>query len=50
MMAGATAISIGTGNFYDPETSIKVIEGIEDFMRKNNIEDINSIIGSVEMN
>ena len=50
MMAGATAISIGSGNFYDPETSINVIKGIEEFMQKNNIEDINSIIGTVQMN
>lgn len=50
MMAGATAVSIGSGNFADPETSIKTIEGIENFMKKHNIDDINSIIGTVEMN
>ena len=50
MMAGATAVSIGSGNFYDPETSINVINGIENFMKKNEIEDINSIIGTVQMN
>ena len=50
MLAGATAVSIGSGNFVDPETSIKTIEGIENYMRKHNIEDIKSIIGTVEMN
>lgn len=50
MLAGATAVSIGSGNFADPETSIKVIDGIEEYMRKNNIEDIKSIIGDVKMN
>ncbi len=50
MLAGATAVSIGSGNFVDPETSIKTIEGIENYMRKHNVEDINSIIGTVEMN
>lgn len=50
MLAGATAVSIGSGNFVDPETSIKTIEGIENYMKKHNIEDINSIIGTVEMN
>ena len=50
MMAGATAVSIGSGNFADPETSIKTIEGIENFMKKHNIDDINSIIGTVQMN
>ncbi len=50
MLAGATAISIGTGNFLEPETSIKAIEGIEQYMKRHNIEDINSIIGKVQMN
>ena len=50
MLAGATAVSIGTGNFADPEVSIKTIEGIEKYMKKHNIEDINSIIGTVQMN
>ena len=50
MLAGATAVSIGAGNFVDPYTSIKTIEGIEEYMRKCNIDDINSIIGKVEMN
>lgn len=50
MLAGATAVSIGAGNFMDPETSIKTIEGIENYMKKHNIEDINSIIGTVKMN
>ena len=47
MLAGATAISIGAGNFIDPYTSIKTIEKIEDYMRKENIDDINEIIGTV---
>lgn len=50
MLAGATALSIGSGNFYDPETSINTIKGIEKYLEKNNIEDINEIIGSVQMN
>lgn len=50
MLAGAKAVSIGAGNFIDPCTSIKTIEGIEEYMRKNNIDDINSIIGAVQMN
>ncbi len=50
MLAGATAVSIGTGNFIEPETSIKAVEGIENYMRRHDIEDINSIIGKVQMN
>ena len=50
MLAGATTVSIGAGNFIDPYTSVKVVEGIEEYMRKCNVEDINDIIGKVEMN
>lgn len=50
MLAGATAVSIGTGNFIEPETSIKVIEGIEKYMKQYQIEDIKDIVGKVEMN
>lgn len=50
MLAGATAISIGAGNFIDPYTSIKTVDGIESYMIKYKIEDINSIIGKVQMN
>ena len=50
MLAGATTVSIGAGNFIDPYTSVKVVEGIEEYMRKCNIEDINDIIGRVIMN
>lgn len=47
IMAGATAVSIGTANFNDPLTTIKVIDGIADYMKKNNIEDINELVGCV---
>ena len=50
MLAGATTVSIGAGNFIDPYTSVKVVDGIEEYMRKCNIDDINDIIGKVEMN
>ncbi len=50
MLAGATAISIGTGNFIAPDTSIKAIEGVENYMKKHNIENISDIIGKVKMN
>ncbi len=50
MLAGATAVSIGAGNFIDPYTSVKTIEGIEDYMKKYNVNEINEIIGKVQMN
>ena len=48
MLAGATAISIGVGNFVDPYTSLKTIEGIENYMKKYNIENIIDIVGVVK--
>lgn len=50
MLAGATTISIGAGNFVDPYTSIKTIEGIEEYMKKYNIENVTDIVGKVQMN
>lgn len=50
MLAGAQAISIGAGNFINPYTSIDTINGIENYMKKHQIEDINEIVGSVKMN
>ena len=50
MLAGANAISIGAGNFMDPYTSVNTVKGIEDYMKKYNIDDINSIVGTVQMN
>ena len=50
MLAGATTISIGCGNFIDPYTAIKTIEEIENYMKKYKISDIKEIIGKVEMN
>jgi dihydroorotate dehydrogenase (NAD+) catalytic subunit len=50
ILAGATAVSIGTGNFYAPDTSIKVVNEIEDYLKRHNISDINDIIGKLELN
>ena len=45
LLAGASAIAIGAMNFANPYTTIEVIEGIEAYMKKYNIDDINEIIG-----
>ena len=50
ILAGATAISIGAGNFISPYTSVDTVDGIEKYMKKHNIDDINGIIGKVQMN
>ena len=50
MLAGANAVSIGAGNFINPTTSLETIAGIENYMKKHNIQDINEIVGKVQMN
>jgi dihydroorotate dehydrogenase (NAD+) catalytic subunit len=47
ILAGATAISIGTANFTDPRVSEKVVAGIVDYMEKYNVKDIKELIGAV---
>ncbi len=48
IMAGATAVSIGTANFNDPYTTVKVIDGIKNYMLKYGIEDISELKGCVK--
>ena len=50
MLAGASTVSIGCSNFIDPYCTLKTIEGIEEYMKKHNIEEIKDIIGKVELN
>ena len=44
LMAGATAVSVGTANFADPEAALHTAEGIQSFMEEQHIEDIKDII------
>ena len=48
IMAGATAVSVGTANFYNPYATVEIAEGIEAFMKKQNVEDIRELIGCVK--
>ena len=45
LMAGATAVSVGTANFMNPTATIDTVKGIEDYMRRYNFEDVNQLIG-----
>lgn len=48
IMAGATAVSVGTANFFNPSATEEVVNGLEEFLAKNKIEDINELIGVVK--
>ncbi|MBR4027136.1 MAG: dihydroorotate dehydrogenase [Lachnospiraceae bacterium] len=47
ILAGATAVSVGTANFMNPKTTEKVIEGIEAYMKKYQVNDIAELVGAV---
>lgn len=48
LMAGATAIEIGTANFIDPTTTIRVINGINEWLDNHGVKDIHEIIGCMK--
>jgi dihydroorotate dehydrogenase (NAD+) catalytic subunit len=47
MMAGATAVAVGTANFYEPQTALQVVAGIREFMERKKISDVRELTGSV---
>lgn len=47
LMAGAKAVEVGTANFMDPQVTVKIVEGLEDYCRRHGIKDINEIIGII---
>lgn len=48
LLAGASAVSIGAMNFVNPYTTVEVVKGIEDYMKKYNVENLSDLIGTVE--
>ncbi|HOV72206.1 MAG TPA: nitronate monooxygenase, partial [Dysgonamonadaceae bacterium] len=49
MLAGATAVQIGTYNFIDPTVSIQVIEGIENYLNRHHLHTVSELIGKLEI-
>ncbi|MBI3600455.1 MAG: dihydroorotate dehydrogenase, partial [Nitrospinae bacterium] len=47
MLAGASAIQVGTANFIDPAASEKIVDGMKSYCEQNGIKDINEIIGCI---
>lgn len=48
MLAGATAVAVGAYNFVDPSALKVVADGIADYMKKHNIEDVNELVGALQ--
>ena len=48
ILAGATAVSVGTANFFNPYATVEIVEGIEKYMEQMNVEHISELIGKVK--
>lgn len=48
ILAGATAVQLGTANFIDPSITVKVVDYIADYMKRHSINDVNDLIGAME--
>ena len=48
MLAGASAVEVGTANFIDPTVTIKIIEGIEDYLCRHGFSSVSEIVGALE--
>lgn len=48
ILAGATAISVGTANFHNPEVTMEIVKGIQDYMERYGVKDITELIGGVK--
>ena len=48
ILAGATAVSVGTANFVNPQATMEIVDGIEEYMKKYHVNDIHELIGAVE--
>lgn len=49
IIAGASAVAVGTANFYEPQTSLRVLEGIRDYLQRHRVDDLKSLVGSVKL-
>jgi len=47
LMAGATAVAVGTANFYEPQTALQVIAGLREYLAENKLSDVRELTGSV---
>ena len=47
LLAGATAVEIGTANFIDPAITVKVVDGITDYLQRHNMKDVHELIGGL---
>lgn len=49
ILAGASAIQVGTANFIDPAITMKIVDGIEDYMNRHGVSSVNDLIGALKI-
>lgn len=49
LLAGASAIEVGTYNFVDPTATVKIVDGIEDYMRRHGFSSVNDLVGALQL-
>ncbi|MBL8167401.1 MAG: dihydroorotate dehydrogenase [Acidobacteria bacterium] len=50
IIAGASAVQVGTANFYDPTAAMKIVDGLADYCTRHNLENIRALVGTVVLN
>ena len=48
ILAGASAVSVGTANFYDPAVTMEIVDGIEDYMKEQGFGTVAEMVGIVK--
>ena len=48
ILAGASAVSVGTANFHDPSVTMKIVDGIEEYMKAQGFESVADMVGIVK--
>lgn len=49
LLAGASAIEVGTYNFVDPTATVKIVDGIEDYMRRHGFSSVQDLVGALQL-
>lgn len=49
ILAGATAVAVGSISFRQPDAALRVIQGLEEYCQRHNVEDVNTLIGAMEV-
>ncbi len=49
LLAGASAIEVGTYNFVDPTATVKIVDGIEDYMRRHGFSSVHDLVGALQL-